>query len=677
VIKLLQYPRPVLLLAGVVAILAAVIGRSTPEHLSYRPADFYSHGSESFRAEKELEDHPPNQSPGGPSIGVIAPGTPDTAGARIAGQLKRSPFVARVGKTVFPSRDGEASYVIAWLTRTKNDSAAAARVAEEVSGPGVLVGGQPLARQAFADQIADDLRRAQLVALPLLLLLGLWVFRSVVAALLPAALGGFSLLIALAAFRLATELTPLSVFSLDIALALALGLGVDYSLLMTTRFREELAAGDPPELAATRTLRTAGRTVAFSSAAIAASFSSLFLIPVPFVRSIAFGGGLVAIVTGLSALVLLPALQVILGPRVNALAPRAWQRSDARTAGLSQTEGWVRVARFATRRPILVASLSALVLVVLAVPALSLRSTGLDLTSLPSSSSVREFADRARQDFDHPLVGEIALAVHGDEETGLATWGRINALAEKTGLGIAFPVLIQHSDRLWQMRINPTHPLFSQDSQEFVSRLRKVNAPISVAGNTAAYADSVSVLEQRLPVVLLIVALSSVLFVYLATRSLVLPIKALAMNILTLGAALGLTVFIFQEGRLEGLLNYTSQGALNVNLPLLVAAAAFGLLTDYGLFLFMRIQEERQRGTSDREAIVLGLGRTGRVITAAALLFCVAVGAFATSGLLLLKVGAVAIVAAVALDAFLVRPLLVPSSMAILGRWNWWPRKMP
>jgi uncharacterized membrane protein YdfJ with MMPL/SSD domain len=676
VIKLLQHPKPVLAVAGVLAILSAVMGRSASEHLSYRPADFYSHGSESFQAEKELEEHPPVDSPRGPSVGVIAPGLPGTAGARVAGQLRRSPLVARVGKNILPSRDGKASYVLAWLAQTKNDRAAAAEVAREVAGPGILVGGQPLARQAFASQIADDLRRAQLVALPLLLLLGLWVFRSVVAALLPVALGGFSLLIALGAFRLATELTPLSVFSLDIALALALGLGVDYSLLMTSRFREELAAGDSPERAALQTWRTAGRTVAFSSAAIAVSFSSLLLIPIPFVRSIAFGGGLVAIVSGLSALVLLPALLVLLGPKVNALAPQAWQRS-ARKAGRRQAGPWYRIARLATGRPILVASLSALVLIVLAVPALSMRFTGLDLTSLPSSSNVRRFAEHARRDFDHPLVGEVALAVHGDKETGFSTWGRVNAVAERTGLGIAFPVLVQHSDHLWQMRVNPTRPLFSEESQEFVSRLRGMNVPASVAGNTAAYADSVSVLEQRLPAVLAIVALSSLLFVYLATRSLVLPIKALAINVLTLGAALGLTVFIFQGGRLEGLLDFTSQGALNVNLPLMVAAASFGLLTDYGLFLFMRIQEERQRGASDREAIVFGLERTGRVITAAALLFSVAVGAFATSGLLLLKVGAIAIVAAVALDAFLVRPLLVPSSMAILGRWNWWPRRMP
>jgi uncharacterized membrane protein YdfJ with MMPL/SSD domain len=672
----LRRPRLIVALAAAAALLGAVVGHSAPEQMSYRPGDFYSHDSESFRAETELERRHPQGSQGPPDIGVIVRGSPRTAGARMAKRLEHSPPVGKVEQRILASRDGKSSYLFAWL-KPVEEGDAADEVAREVDGTGVTVGGELLSRQDFESQIGDDLRRAQLIALPLLLLLGFWVFRSLVAAFMPVVVGGIALLIALGLLRVATELVPLSVFSLDIALALALGLGVDYSLLMVSRFREGLASGEGPLSSATAMMGSAGRTVALSSAAIAVCFSALFVIPIPFVRSVAFGGGLVAILTGLLALGLLPALLVLLGQRVDALAPRAWQRTAKRTAGRREEGGWYRIALLATGRPRLVTLLTGAFLVLLALPVFSMRFTGLDATSLPTSSHARQFVEQARREFDNPFVGEVSVAIHGDEETAVNAWGKANVLAERTRMANAFPFLFEHSASLWEMRLNPTEPLFSDKSRRLVSRLRAMNAPISVAGNTAAYVDSAATLKRSLPLALLIVALSSLLFVFLATRSLVLPIKTLVMSALSIGAALGLTVTVFQEGRLEGLLGYTSQDALMVALPFVVVAAAFGLLTDYGLFLLMRIQEEREQGVTDRRAIALGLERTGRVITAAALLFCVAVGAFSTSGLLLLKVGAVAIVLTVALDAFVVRPLLAPSLMTLLGRWNWWPRRMP
>lgn len=665
------------MLACVAAIAAFAVGRSASDHLSYRPGDFYSHDSESFQTESELETILPEGARGIPNLGVIARDESGTAGAQIAERLKRNPLIAEVDDTILSSRDGKSSYVLAWLKEGDTLGSSAAKVERELAGPGVLVGGRLLARHEFAAQIDADLHRAQLIAFPLLLLLGLWVFRGLVAALLPVSVGGFALLIALGVFRLTAEVVPLSVFSLDIALGLALGLGVDYSLLMVSRFREGLAAGKEPRQSAAETLRTAGKTVALSSAAIATSFSALFVVPIPFVRSMAFGGGSVAIITGLSALVLLPALFMLLGHRVNALAPKAWQRSARKTARRREEGGWYRIAQFATRRPVPVALVSGALLVFLALPALSMRSTGLDPTSLPASSNSRQFVDQARKRFDNPLVGEVAVAIHGDEATATRVLKRVNELGERTGLATPLSVGFRHSDTLRQARLNPTEPVFSSDAQSFVSALREMKAPISVAGETAAYVDSVSDLERSLPLALAIVAASSFLFVFLATGSLVLPIKTLVMNVLSLGAALGLVVAIFQDGRLEALLDYSSQDALPVTLPLVMTAAAFGLLTDYGLFLLMRIKEERERGCSDREAIAAGLERTGRIITAAALLFCVAVGAFSTSGVLFIKMGAIAIALTVALDAFVVRPLLVPSLMAILGSWNWWPRKMP
>lgn len=645
--------------------------------MSYRWGDFYSHESESFEAEAALAEAKPDGSRGAPDLAVIVRGSPPGAGARIASKLERNRLVAEVEDTILASRNGKASYVIAWLKHKELQGVAAARVANELAEPGVVVGGTSLTTLEFREQTAADLRRAQLIAFPLLLLLGLWIFRGLVAALVPVALGGFALLTALGALRLISELVPLSVFSLDLALALALGLGVDYSLLMVSRFREGLAEGHAAEESAIRTLRTAGRTVAFSSVAIAASFSALLVVPMPFVRSIAVGGGLVAAITGFTALVLLPALLALLGHRINALAPPSWQRSVRRTSRPRERGFWYRTAQIATGRPLVVASLSGIALVLLALPALSMRSIGLDQTSLPPSSDAREFAELAREEFENPLLGEIAIAVRGDEQQVFAIWGRVNTLAERDELGIPLSVGFKHSADLFQIRLNPTHPVFSDASQQLVTRLRRMDAPISVAGETAAYMDSVTTLESRLPLALAIVVASSLLFVFFATGSLVLAIKTLIMNALSLGAALGAVVFVFQEGRFEQVLGYSSQDALIVALPLVMVAAASGLLTDYGLFLLTRIKEEREKGVSDRKAIALGLERTGRVITAAALLFGVAVGAFSTSGLLLLKVSSIAIVLTVLLDAFVVRPLLVPSLMTILGRWNWWPRKMP
>jgi uncharacterized membrane protein YdfJ with MMPL/SSD domain len=674
-----RYPKQVVVMAIIVTVVATSVGWSAPGHMSYRSGDFYSHDSESFRTEADLEGNLPKRVRGIPTLAVISRGSPETAGARIARKLDRSPLIAEVAEKIFSSRNGRSSYVLAWLKGNDEErqESFAVNIAQEFKQPGVAVGGPSLVGHEFKEQIAADLRRAQVIAIPLLILLGLWVFRGFVAALLPVALGCFALVIVLGILRGATELLPISVFSLNIALALALGLGVDYSLLMLSRFREALAAGHAPKQSAVEMMRAAGKTVAISSIAIAASSSALLVVPIPFVRSVAFGGGLVAIITGLGALVVLPALLVLLGHRVNALAPPSWQRSIERAARPREKGVWYRTAQIATRRPLLVALLVGAGLIVLTIPVFSIRFTGFDLTALPSTSNPRRFAEKAQKEFENPLVGEVVIAIHGDKEMASGVTGRVNKLAERTHLGIPFPFGFQHAPKLWQVRLNPTSPVFSANTRQLVSRLRRMNLPITVGGETSAYIDSASLLRQKLPYVVAIVVLSSLFFVFLATGSLVLAVKTLIMNVLSLGAALGLVVFVFQDGRLESILDYTSQGALIVTLPLVVAVAAFGLLTDYGLFLLMRIKEERERGISDRKAIALGLERTGRIITAAAFLFCIAVGAFSTSGLLLLKVSAIAIVLTIAIDAFLVRPLLVPSLMAILGRFNWWPRTMP
>jgi RND superfamily putative drug exporter len=379
--------------------------------------------------------------------------------------------------------------------------------------------------------------------------------------------------------------------------------------------------------------------------------------------------------TGGAALAVLPALFSLLGRRIGRTDLPFFPRSKKATAD-SSNGLWVRLGRILMVRPRVVALLSSLLLIGLTLPALGIRLTAIGVTSLPPSADARIFATHLRNQFEHPIMGEISVAIHGHEAAANRVYTRLQELEIRSKEGSLFPLRLKHSARLWQANINPAGPVFSDEAKQLVLRLRSMKAPIMVGGETASFIDTLSSIDRHLPWVIALLALSSSSFVFLATGSLILPVKALIMNLLALGAALGVVVLIFQHGLLQGPLGFHSEGALAMTPPIVIVASAFGLLTDYGLFLLMRIKEQREAGTSDEDAVVLGLQRTGRVITAAAILLCVAVGAFGTSQVVFIKASSVGILAAVLLDAFVIRLLLVPSLMVILGKWNWWPRSM-
>jgi uncharacterized membrane protein YdfJ with MMPL/SSD domain len=650
--------RAILACAAAIAVGAAIFGVATPRLLTSSDNDFQDPSSQSFRTLNVL-----SRSAGivpGPSILVVA-SPPD---ARIAAaRLRRESSIALVEPRAAVGKDGRLVLVAAWFkTSSVNRGAVARRLARTLPG---VVGGAQVANEQVRTQTERDLLRAELIAFPLLLVLALWIFRGLIAALLPVAAGLLSIFSTLALLRLVNNVQPISVFALNLVTGAGLGLAIDYSLLLVSRYREELARDGPGLAAVTTTLTTAGRTVAFSAVTVAAAFASLLVFPLPFLRSMAIGGIIVAPLAGAVSLLLLPALFVLLGERINALAPARWQRAAARAARLEEHGGWYRYAHWVMRRPARVAVCSAVLLVVLGLPALGVRFIGVDATVLPTSASARLATDELAASFapniDAPL--HVAIAA-GDPGTAVAAIHALPDVASATR-----PSRI--GSKLWSLDVIPRADAMSGPTKALVRRAREIPA-VSVTGRTAWYLDTSASLKRNLPRALAILVLSTFVLLFIVTRSLVLPLKTLVMNVLGLSAAFGMLVFVFQDGRLEGLLGYRSQGALDLTQPVLLAAIAFGLATDYGVFLLSRIKEAHDDGLENREAVALGLERTGRVVTSAALLFCVAVGAFASSSILLVKELGLGIAFAVAVDASLVRALLVPSLMALLGDWNWW-----
>jgi uncharacterized membrane protein YdfJ with MMPL/SSD domain len=648
-------PRAVVAVAVLAVIAAAAFGVSTPSRLQSSDNDFQDGGSESFRT-LQLLSRETGVLPG-PSLVVVA--TPRDA-AVAAARLRAQPYVAVVRPRAAVSRDGRLVLVTAWFKSYGTTSA------PDVSGlartlPG-LVGGVSLANEQVNAQSERDLLRAELIAFPLLLLLALWIFRGLVAALLPVAAGLLALFSTLALLRLVNGVTPISVFALNLVTGAAIGLAIDYSLLLVSRYREELVRSGPGLDALRATLATAGRTVAFSAVTVAAAFASLLVFPLPFLRSMAIGGMIVAPLAGLVALVLLPALFSQLGERVNALAPLRWERAAERAAHPDEHGGWYRFAHWVMRRPGWVAAGSAALLIALGLPFLGVRFVGVDASVLPSSSSARQVDDVLRAQFAPGLDAPLHLAVRSPAVVPrLRRLPQVVAVLPPERLG----------PRLWSVDVIPDAPAMSDQTKALVRAVRRLPG-VLVSGKTAWYLDTAASLRRHLPYALALIAATTFLLLLAVTRSLVLPLKALVMNLVGLSAAFGVLVLIFQDGRLEGLLGYRSQGALELTQPVLLFAIAFGLATDYGVFLLARIKEAHDAGLGNREAVALGLERTGRVVTAAALLFCVAVGAFATSGILIVKELGLGIALAVAIDASLVRALLVPSLMALLGDANWW-----
>jgi len=648
----------VLAVAAVLFVAAGVLGAGVADRLDPYGAD--DPATESVIADERLEDAGYRQT----GVVVLVEG----GGAReVVRALEADPDVSEVRPPV-GSRDGRSRYVAVTLEPTRDDEwqAAGERIAEELAGrPGVTVGGPALAQSQVNDQVEEDLRTAELYAFPLLFLLSLLFFRSLVAALLPLLVGALAIVGTFVMLRLASELTSVSIFALNLVTGLGLGLAIDYSLFIVSRYREEIARSGPGLAAMRRTLATAGRTVLFSSLTVAGALASLVVFPQRFLYSMGIGGFFVALIAAAIALVVLPAVLTLLGTRVNALTPAFLARRAERDARPAQEGFWYRLSRLVMRFPGRIAAATAALLIALGLPFLSIEFTSVDAQVLPESASARQVDDVLRADFPPYRDTPVTLLVEGDAR-------RVAALAERIPgtAAVGPPERLDGGASAVQV-VSANAPL-SERSQDLVRSLRDLGEGVLVTGFTADYLDLQASLADHLPIVLGIVAAVTIAVLFAMTGSLILPLKQVAMNALGLSAVFGILVLIFQDGRLEGVLGYTSQGGLESTQPLLLFAVVFGLSTDYGVFLLARIKEARDQGASDADSVAIGLERTGRIVTAAALLFCIAIGAFVTSQIIFVKELGLGTAIAVLIDATIIRALLVPSLMALLGKWNWW-----
>jgi RND superfamily putative drug exporter len=488
--------------------------------------------------------------------------------------------------------------------------------------------------------------------------------------------GGVVILGSFLVLRGVAQVHPVSIFALNLATGMGLGLAIDYSLFMVSRFREEMANGATPDVAIRTTIRTAGRTVLFSSLTIAAAAGSLTVFKINFLWSMGVAGIIVALMACAVALTVLPAVLRLLGPRVNLLAPKRWQQTAATTSGTSGF--WYRFSHFVMRRPIPLAALSAALLVALGLPFAGIKFNSVDQTALPATSDARVVNETLTRDFGWPNGAVLNVVVEAPTSAAADVQSfadSMKSISDVTQVTTPQPL----GSDTWKFDVQTRGGNFDPAVQTVVRDIRSKSSPhpVLVSGQAAAFVDLQTSLASRLPLAVTLVAAATIVLLFLMTGSLLLPIKAVVMNLLTLSAAFGVLVLIFQDGRFQDLLRYTSQGALESTQPVLLFAIVFGLSTDYGVFLLTRIKESHDAGVPNKEAVALGLQRTGRIITAAALLFCVAIGAFATSQIIFIKELGIGIAVGVLVDATIVRAFLVPSLMALLGSWNWWaPRPL-
>lgn len=630
-----------------------------------------------------------------PNLVVVAQardGSVDGPAARSEGEemtrrLAAQPHVSAVtsywtgGAAELRSRDGHAAMLVAHVDGDGEQlGARVERLSEELTAPGapdaaltVHVGGSALTDAELQDIAESDLKRAEAVVLPGTLILLVLAFGSVVAAALPLLIGVLAIAGTLLVLSVLGSVTDVSVFALNLTTALGLGLGIDYGLLIVSRFREELAAGYLPRTAAIRTVRTAGHTIAFSAATVSAALATLLVFPPYFLRSFAYAGIAVVAIAAVSAVTVLPALLALLGKRVNAW-PVPWRR---RARAGSGSRFWEGLARTVVRRPLLAALPVIGLLVVLAAPFAHAGFATPDDRALPTSAASRQAGDLVRDAFDMKGADALTVSVTGTAPRSAREdyVRRLSALPEVAQVS---QVSGPEGDGPAQLSVVPRVDPRSRAAQQLVHHVRETPAPagtkVLVGGPSAVLVDAKDTIGDRIPLALALITVTTFVLLFGFTRSLLLPLKAIALNALSLTAVLGAMVWVFQTGHLSGLLGFTP-GPLSTTMPVLLFCILFGLSVDYEVFVLARIKEAHDAGQGNTESIVTGIARTGGIVTTAGALLAFTLLSFGTSQVSLLQFFGIGAGLGVLLDATLVRGVLVPALMRLAGGLNWWAPK--
>ena len=706
-------PRRVIAGAVLVMIAAAIFG--IPAARSLSGGGFLDPESESARASALLAD---KFHQGDLELVLLISsetgmkaGTAHLIGTDIARQLAESPYVFQVASPWQPqptpgtiSGDGKTAMIIAALkgdenTAAKHAQTLANRFVVDRDGVSVQAGGSAMVYAQINQQTENDLLRMELIAIPLSFIALIWVFGGVLAAALPVAVGGFAILGSLAALRAIALVTDVSIFALNVTVALGFALAIDYTLLIISRYRDELADGAPPTEAVVHTMATAGRTVLFSAMTVALALLGMVFFPMYFLKSFAYAGIAVVAFAATAAVSITPAALLLLGNRLDAfdvrrLARRILRRPEQPPRPIELTF-WYRMAKFVIRRAIPLGMVLIVLLLALGTPFLGVKWGYTDDRVLPATSSARSVNDRIRSEF--PSNSSTRVKVVIPDTTGLsrldldryaAELSRVpdvSSVSAPTGTFIAGDAKGPPSaptgmaDGAAFLTLESTAPLYTDASETQLARVHQVAVPSNkqawITGLAQTNRDCVQGITSRLPVVFGFIAVVMLVLLFLLSGSVVLPIKAVLLNMLSLTATFGALVWIFQEGHL-GAAGTTPTGTLAVNVPVLMFCIAFGLSMDYEVFLLSRIREywlaSSQTHADNDESVALGIARTGRVVTAAALLMSISFAALMSAGVSFMRMFAVGLTIAILMDATVIRMMLVPAFMHVLGRLNWW-----
>lgn len=623
------------------------------------------------------------------------------------------------GSPQLVSHDHKSTYAAVVLPGNNSEQADKVKTLRQKLTSSVLdvsVGGQAAVNADVTTQIHKDLATAEVVSFGLLAVLLVIVFRSVIAALLPLALGGFSILGAFFVTRLLTNVTDISQYAINIITLLGLGLAIDYSLFMVNRFREELHASRDVNQALKRTMETSGHTVFFSGLTVIASLLCMQVFPIDFLRSMSWGGAAAVFVALLSAMLVLPSMLRLLGIRVDALAfgsARRNARAYRNGQSLEERESiWYKTGKIFMHMRWAAVLVTTFVLLAAGIPFLHAHFSSPDYRSVPEGSESRMVSEKLASDFGDPAAPLRILYTSSDSLTSRAEIAKlydyvqhIRGLSEVTGTAsiVDLPRVssVQQYQALYaqplhnalkdqfDQRVNGNTTLIDVNykgdldasaTQQLVDQVRSLARPsgvsVQVGGGPAILHDLLQTLGRYIPYGLIALAVTLFVLLFLLSRSVIIPLQAIVLSTLSLGAAFGALVWMFQDGHWVGALHLTQTGSIDATMPVLIFAVAFGLSVDYSVFLYSRIREEYDRNGHDNQAAVLmGLQKTGSIITSAAILLFVVVAAFATGRIPIMQQVGAGLALTVLIDAFVIRMVLVPSLMRILNHANWWAPK--